>query len=56
MTKSGAKMDIADMPFPIEGFVVTLFLTVRSVAMSDFSLTTWATSCWKYKSIAITTR
>jgi catechol 2,3-dioxygenase-like lactoylglutathione lyase family enzyme len=27
-------MDAADLPFPIEGFVVTLFLTVRSVARS----------------------
>jgi catechol 2,3-dioxygenase-like lactoylglutathione lyase family enzyme len=34
MTETKAKMDVANMPLPSEGFVVTLFLTVRSVARS----------------------
>jgi catechol 2,3-dioxygenase-like lactoylglutathione lyase family enzyme len=34
MNETEAKMDVANMPFPTEGFVVTLFLTVRSVARS----------------------
>jgi catechol 2,3-dioxygenase-like lactoylglutathione lyase family enzyme len=34
MTETKAQMDVANMPFPSEGFVMTLFLTVRSVARS----------------------
>jgi catechol 2,3-dioxygenase-like lactoylglutathione lyase family enzyme len=34
MTEITAKSDVANMPFPTEGFVVTLFLTVRSVPRS----------------------
>ena len=34
MPTTEAKMDLANMPFPTEGFVVTQFLTVRSVARS----------------------
>jgi catechol 2,3-dioxygenase-like lactoylglutathione lyase family enzyme len=34
MNETEAKMDVANMPFPTEGFVVTLFLTVRSIARS----------------------
>jgi catechol 2,3-dioxygenase-like lactoylglutathione lyase family enzyme len=34
MTETRAKMDVVNMPFPTEGFVVALFLTVRSVAQS----------------------
>jgi len=33
-TENDAKMDATKMPFPSDGFVVTLFLTVRSVARS----------------------
>ena len=34
MTETKAQMDVANMPFPSEGFVMALFLTVRSVARS----------------------
>jgi catechol 2,3-dioxygenase-like lactoylglutathione lyase family enzyme len=34
VTETKAQMDAANMPFPSEGFVMTLFLTVRSVARS----------------------
>ena len=34
MSETKAEMDVANMPFPTKGFVVALFLTVRSVARS----------------------
>jgi catechol 2,3-dioxygenase-like lactoylglutathione lyase family enzyme len=34
MTEAEAKMDVVNMPFPTEDFVVTMFLTVRNVARS----------------------
>jgi Glyoxalase/Bleomycin resistance protein/Dioxygenase superfamily len=37
MTESAPRIDYADLPAPTEGFLVTLFITVRKVARSrDF--------------------
>ena len=37
MTEPAPRIDVANLPAPAEGFVVTLFITVRKVARSrDF--------------------
>ena len=56
MTEHTPHIDFENLPAPSEGFLVTLFLTVRSVARSRaFSpRSSAATSCWSQRVLSHT--